>query len=85
VARATGRSGYRLSELPSGGLSGWFVQSNLPGRKFQSHPGVPPARLIGSEARAGEFLPDIDAEEQKRFTPSELLIYKHALEYSINV
>ncbi len=34
-----------------------------------------------SEARAGDFLPDMDAEEQKRFTPSELLIYKHALEY----
>jgi hypothetical protein len=34
-----------------------------------------------SEARAGEFLLDMDAEEQKRFTPSELLIYKHALEY----
>jgi hypothetical protein len=34
-----------------------------------------------SEARAGEFLPDMDNEEQKRFTPSELLIYKHALEY----
>jgi hypothetical protein len=34
-----------------------------------------------SEARAGEFLPDMDAEEQKRFTPSELLIYKPALEY----
>ena len=46
VARATRRSGYRLSELPSGGLSGWLIQSKLPGRKFQSHPGVPPARLI---------------------------------------
>jgi hypothetical protein len=34
-----------------------------------------------AEARPGEFLPDMDAEEQKRFTPSELLIYKHALEY----
>jgi hypothetical protein len=34
-----------------------------------------------SEARAGEFLPDMDAEEQRRFTPSELLIYKHALKY----
>ena len=51
MARATGRSGYRLSELPSGGLSGWFVQSKLPGRKFQSHPGVPPARLIEPPAR----------------------------------
>jgi hypothetical protein len=34
-----------------------------------------------AEARAGQFLPDMDADEQKRFTPSELLIYKHALEY----
>jgi hypothetical protein len=46
VARAAGRSGFRLSALPAGGLSGWFVQSKLPERKFQSHPGVPPARLI---------------------------------------
>jgi hypothetical protein len=46
MARATRRSGCRLSELTSGGLSGWFIQSKLPGRKFQSHPGVPPARLI---------------------------------------
>ena len=35
-----------------------------------------------AEARAGEFLLYMDAEEQKRFTPSELLIYKHAVEYS---
>jgi hypothetical protein len=34
-----------------------------------------------SEARAGEFLPDMDAVEQKGFTPSELQIYTHALEY----
>jgi hypothetical protein len=28
-------------------LVGWWgVQTKLPGRKFQSHPGVPPARLI---------------------------------------
>jgi hypothetical protein len=56
VARATGRSGYRLVELPSGGLADWCVQSKLPGRKFQSHPGVPPARLIelaSSPARLG--------------------------------
>ena len=56
VARATRRSGYRLIGLPSGGLSGWLIQSKLPGRKFQSHPGVPPARLIelaSSPARLG--------------------------------
>ncbi len=34
-----------------------------------------------AEARAGAFLLFMDAEEQKRFTPSELLIYKHAMEY----
>ena len=56
VARATRRSGYRLVGMPSGGLSGWLIQSRLPGRKFQSHPGVPPARLIelaSSPARLG--------------------------------
>ena len=29
----------------------------------------------------GGFLPVMDEEEQKRLTPSELLLYKHALEY----
>jgi hypothetical protein len=33
-----------------------------------------------AEARAGAFLPDMDAEEQKRLTPSELRIYTHAME-----
>jgi hypothetical protein len=33
-----------------------------------------------AEARAGAFLPYIEAEGQERFTPSEL-IYKHAMEY----
>ena len=32
-------------------------------------------------ARAGQFLPDMNEEEQKRFTPSELILYKHAVEY----
>ena len=27
------------------------------------------------------FLPIMDEEQQKRFTPSELLLYKHAVEY----
>ena len=33
------------------------------------------------DALEGGFLPSMTEEEQKRFTPSELLLYKHALEY----
>jgi hypothetical protein len=29
----------------------------------------------------GDFIPSMTKEEQKRFTPTELLLYKHALEY----
>ncbi len=29
------------------------------------------------------FLPDMDEEEQKLFTASELLLYKHAVEYRL--
>jgi hypothetical protein len=43
VQVAYDRAGCHAS---SGGLSGWGVQTKPPGRKFQSHPGVPPARLI---------------------------------------
>ncbi len=57
VARATGRSGFRLGMLPFSGLSGRLVQSKLPGRKFQSHPGVPPARIIGHLSYIWEFAP----------------------------
>jgi hypothetical protein len=32
-----------------------------------------------------QFLPSMTEEEQKRFTPSELLLYKHALEYKFKV
>ena len=28
-----------------------------------------------------QFLPDMDEEQRKRFTPSELILYKHAQEY----
>ncbi len=31
----------------------------------------------------GGFLPDMDEVEQKLFTPSELLLYKHAVEYRL--
>ena len=34
-----------------------------------------------AEARAGQFLPDMDEDEQKRFTPLELILYQHAVEY----
>ena len=37
--------------------------------------------ILHSEALEGGFIPKMDEEEQKRFTPSELLLYKHALEY----
>ena len=37
--------------------------------------------MTHTEARASQFLPDLDEDEQKRFTPSELLLYRHALEY----
>jgi hypothetical protein len=34
-----------------------------------------------ASALEGGFLRDLDEEEKKRFTPSELVIYKHAVEY----
>jgi hypothetical protein len=37
--------------------------------------------MLHSEALQGGFIPKMDEEEQKRFTPSELLLYRHALEY----
>ncbi len=37
--------------------------------------------MTSTEAVEGAFLPVMDEEEQKQFTPSELLLYKHALEY----
>ena len=33
------------------------------------------------DALEGGFLPSMTEEEQKQFTPSELILYKHALEY----
>ena len=33
------------------------------------------------EALEGGFLPEMDEDQQNRFTPSELKLYKHALEY----
>ena len=33
------------------------------------------------DALEGGFIPSMTKEEQKQFTPSELVLYKHALEY----
>ncbi len=45
--------------------------ANMPVPDAQAH----------KDALEGGFLPSMTEEEQKRFTPSELLLYKHALEY----
>ena len=37
--------------------------------------------MTQTEALKGGFLCDLDEEEKKRFTPSELMLYKHAVEY----
>ncbi len=37
--------------------------------------------MTQAEAFQGGFLRELDEDEKKRFTPSELLLYKHALEY----
>ena len=37
--------------------------------------------MTHTQALEGGFLPAMDEEEQKRFTPTELILYKHALEY----
>ncbi len=43
---------------------------------------VKPSQAMAHKAALeGGFLPSMTEEEQKRFTPSELLLYKHALEY----
>ena len=37
--------------------------------------------MTHKDALEGGFIPSMTEEEQKRFTPSELILYKHALEY----
>jgi hypothetical protein len=37
--------------------------------------------MTHAEALDGKFLPDLDEEQRKRFTPTELIIYKHAQDY----
>ena len=39
------------------------------------------SKMSHAAALEGGFLPSMDEEQQKRFTPSELLLYKHAVEY----
>ncbi len=53
--------------------------------RFLNHLPVPAGTKTWSmphaDSREGNFLPSMTEDEQKRFTPSELLLYKHALEY----
>jgi hypothetical protein len=37
--------------------------------------------MTHAEALDGKFLPDLDEEQRKRFTPTKLIMYKHAQEY----
>jgi hypothetical protein len=49
------------------------------------HLPVPTAKasqaMTHKDVLEGSFIPSMTEEEQKRFTPSKLLLYKHALEY----
>ncbi len=37
--------------------------------------------MTHSEAIDGQFLPDIDEEQRKRFMPTQLILYKHAQDF----
>ena len=37
--------------------------------------------MTHSEALEGQLLPNLDEEQRKRFTPTELIMYKHAQDY----
>ncbi len=39
------------------------------------------SKMSHTAALDGGFLPKMDEEQQKRFTPFELLLYKHTVEY----
>jgi hypothetical protein len=41
--------------------------------------------MTHAEAIEGDFLPNMSEEEQERFTRSELVLYKHSLEYKWTV
>ena len=48
-------------------------------------PTVKPGQaMTHKDALEGGFIPSMTEEEQKRFTPSELILYKHALEYRLD-
>jgi hypothetical protein len=42
-------------------------------------------RMTHAEAIEADFLPNMSEEEHKRFTPPELVLYKHTLEYKRTV
>jgi hypothetical protein len=54
-------------------------------RRFLGRLPLPVAKedrvMLYSEALQGGYIPKMDREKQKRFTPSELLLYRHSLEY----
>ncbi len=61
-----------------GGFKEWhLVLGRLPVPTTKESQGI----MIHTEAVEGYFLPVMDEEKQKQFTPSELLLHKHALEY----
>ena len=37
--------------------------------------------MTHAEALDGMLLPDLDEEQRKRFTPTELIMYKHAQDF----
>jgi hypothetical protein len=39
------------------------------------------SKMSHTAALDGGFLPKMTEQQQKRFTPTELLLYKHAVEY----
>ncbi len=41
--------------------------------------------MTHAQAIEGDFIPTMSEEEKKGFTPSELIVYKHALEYKWTV
>ena len=52
----------------------WFL-STLPVPTPQK------SQAMHAKALDGKFLPDLDEEQRKQFTPSELIMYKHAQDF----
>ena len=63
------------------GLEGGFEEMH----RFLSTLPVPTPQeskgMTHDEALDGKFLPDLDEEQRKRFTPTELIMYKHAQDF----